>query len=136
MLKSLKGTRQNLLTLQQNYEDIVSKHSSDIGLTHLEEMTIDTGPKFAPCHDKTISITFKIPQVKEEIEHLLEAGLVERFMCPLAGSIIVVPRISKPGAPLAETKRLVIDCCELNKQIPQVPTQAKSKRQFSFDRNS
>ena len=42
-------TRQNIQVLQQNYDDIVSKHISDIGLTHLEEMTIDTDPNLSPC---------------------------------------------------------------------------------------
>ena len=42
-----KETRQKLLTLQHNYDEIVSKYSSDIRLTHLEEMTNDTDPKFA-----------------------------------------------------------------------------------------
>ena len=66
--------------------------------------------------------------VKEEIENLLEAGLIERSMNPYAAPIIVVQRKSKQGALLAETKRLVIDYHELNKQIRKVqPTQIKSK---------
>ena len=49
-------------------------------------------------------------------------------MSPYAAPIIVIPRKSKPGAPLAETKQLVIDNWELNKQILKVQTtQAKSK---------
>ena len=39
-----KETRQHLLPIQQNYDNIVNKHSSDIRLTHLEEMTTDTDP--------------------------------------------------------------------------------------------
>ena len=47
-------------------------------------------------------------------------------MSPYATSVIVVPRKCKQSAPLAETKRLVIDYPELNKQIPKVQmTQAK-----------
>ena len=66
--------------------------------------------------------------VKEEIKNLLEAGLIKRSMSPYATPIIVVPRKSKPVAPLAETERLVIDHWELNKQILKVqPTQTKSK---------
>ena len=42
--------KQKLQTPQQNYEDIISKHSSDIGLTSLEEMTIDTDSNL-PCHE-------------------------------------------------------------------------------------
>ena len=49
-------------------------------------------------------------------------------MSPYTTPIIVVQRKNKPGAPLAATKRLIIDYQELNKQIPRVKmTQAKSK---------
>ena len=49
-------------------------------------------------------------------------------MSPCVAHIIVIPRKSKPGALLTETKRLVIDCRELNNQIPKVQTtQTKSK---------
>ena len=66
--------------------------------------------------------------VKEEIENLLEVRLIERSVRPDATPTTVVPGKSKPGAPLAETKRLVIDYQELNKQIPRVQmTLAKSK---------
>ena len=42
--------------------------------------------------------------VKEEIENLLKAGLIESLMSPYATSIIVITRESKTAAPLAETK--------------------------------
>ena len=41
-------------------------------------------------------------------------------MSPYAAPIIVVPRKSKLDAPLAETKRLVIDYRDLRKQIPKL----------------
>ena len=48
--------------------------------------------------------------------------------CPYVAPIIVVPRKSKSGIPLAETKILIIDYRELNKQISKVQTtQEKSK---------
>ena len=54
-------------------------------------------------------------------------------MSPYAAPIIVVPRKSKPGAPLAEMKRLVIDYRELNRQILEVQTtQAKSKSSLAL----
>ena len=52
-------SRQKVQTLQENYDDIVNKYSIDIGLTYLEEMTVDTDSNFASCHEQTISITFK-----------------------------------------------------------------------------
>ena len=56
------------------------------------------------------------------------AGSAEKSMNPSATSIIVVSRKRKPGAPLAETKWLVIDYRESNKQIPKVQTtHVKSK---------
>ena len=66
--------------------------------------------------------------VKEEIKNLLDAGLIKRSWSPYTTPIIVVPRKSKQGTSLAETKRLVIDYRELNQQILRVQTtQAKSK---------
>ena len=47
--------------------------------------------------------------IKEKIENLLEAGLIERSVSPFTAPIIIVPRKSKPGTPLPETKTLVID---------------------------
>ena len=118
--------RQKLLDLQQKYYDIISKHSSTIGLTHLENMKINIDPNVPSVANTLTSKHHKF--VKEEIENLLEAGLIERSMSPYAAPIIVVPRKSKPGAPLAETKRLVIDYWELKKQIPKVQTtRSKSK---------
>ena len=73
-------TRQKLLTLQQNYDDIVSKHSSDIRLTHLEGMKIDTDPNLPPVASKPFPLPLKHHnEVKEEIENLLEAGLIENL---------------------------------------------------------
>ena len=102
--------------LKWDYNDIVSQHSSDKGLTHLEEMTIETDPKLSPVASKPYTLPVKCHKfVKEELENLLEAGLIKRSMSAYATPIIVVPRKNKPVAPLAETKRLVIDYWELNK---------------------
>ena len=91
MLK-YQETRQKLQVLQQNYDDIVSKHSSDIRLTHLEEMTIDTDLNLPPIVSKPYPLPLKHHKlVKEEIENLVEAGLIERSMSPYVASIIVVP---------------------------------------------
>ena len=69
--------------MQQNYDDIVSKYSSDIRLNHLEEITIDTDPNLPPVMSKPYPLPFKHHKfVKEEIEKLLEAGLIERSMSP------------------------------------------------------
>ena len=116
-------TRQKLLVLQHDYDDIVSKHSTDIRITHLEEMKIDTYPNLPPVASKPYPLLLKHHKfVKEEINNLIEAGLIKRSVSPYATPIIVLPIKDKPGAPLAETKRLAIDYHELNIQITKVKT--------------
>ena len=68
----------------------------------MEEITIDTDTNLPPVKSKLYPLPLKYHKyVKEEIENLLEAGLIERSMSPYAAPIIVVARKSKPGAPLA-----------------------------------
>ena len=122
-------TQVRLHTLKQDYNNIISQHNSNIRLIHFKEITIKTDPDLLPVASKLYHLPLKCHKfVKEEIENLLKAGLIKRSMGPYATPIIVVPRKCKPGEPLAETKRLIIDYLELNKQIPKVQTtQAKSK---------
>ena len=56
-------TWDRLKLLRQDYNDIVSQCSSDIGLTHLEKMTIETDPDLPPVASKPISFTFKTPYI-------------------------------------------------------------------------
>ena len=44
--------KQKLIDLQQKYGNIISNHSSDTGLTHLEEMKIDTDLNLPPVASK------------------------------------------------------------------------------------
>ena len=86
-------------------------------------MTIETDPELPPVASKPYPLPSKHHKfIKEETGNLLEAGLIRRSVSPYVTPIIVVPVKSKPGVPLAETKRLVIDYQELNKQIPRVQT--------------
>ena len=93
-------TRQKLQVLQQNYDDIMSKHSSDIRHAHLEEITIDTDQNLPPAVSKTYPLPLKHHKfAREEIENLLKAGLLESSMSTYVALIIVVPRKSKSWAP-------------------------------------
>ena len=86
-------------------------------------MKINTDPSLPPIASKPYCLPLKHHKfVKEEIQNLLEAGLIERSVGPYAAPIVVVPRKSKLGAPLVKTKRLVIDYRELNKQTPKAKT--------------
>ena len=92
-------------------------------------MIIETDPNLPSVASKPYPLPLKHHKfVNEEIENQLEAGLIERSMIPYTKPMIVVPRKSKPGAPLAETKKPVIDYWELHKQIPKMQTtKVKSK---------
>ena len=57
--KISQETQQKLQTFKQDYDILVSKHSSDIGLTHLEEMKIETDPKLPPVASKPYPLPLK-----------------------------------------------------------------------------
>ena len=50
-------TQDRLQVLKQDCNDIVSQHS-DIGLTYLEEMTIETDPELPPVASKLYPLSF------------------------------------------------------------------------------
>ena len=103
-------TKQKFEKLLEKYDDIISKHSSDIGRTPLETMTIDVKPGSKPAASKPYNTALKNQEfLKQELKVLLESGVIERSMSPYAAPIIVVNRKCKPAAPLKEQKRLVID---------------------------
>ena len=88
----------------------MSKSSSDIGLTHLEEMVLHTKPGSIPVVSKPYSLHLKHHKfIKEELTNLLEAGLIEWSLSPYAAPIMVVPHRAPAGSSLTEIKRLVID---------------------------
>ena len=44
--------KQKLQLLKQDYDDIVSKHSSNIRITYLEVMTLENDPEVSPVASK------------------------------------------------------------------------------------
>ena len=108
--KTSKQTELKFEQLLKEYDDIISKHSSDIGKTPLETMTIDVKPGSKPAASKPYNTALKHQEfLKQELKALLESGVIERSMSPYATPIIVVNCKCKPGAPLKEQKCLVID---------------------------
>ena len=59
MQKYLKRLDKNYKYYNQNCDDIVSKHSSDIRFNHLEEMTIDTDLSLHPIMSKPYPLPLK-----------------------------------------------------------------------------
>ena len=111
-------TKQKFEQLLKRYDDIISKHSSDIGRTPLETMTIDVKPGSKPAASKPYNTALKNQEfLKQELKALLDSGVIERSMSPYTAPIIVVNRKCKLGAPLKEQKRLVIDYRKLNQQL-------------------
>ena len=103
-------TKQKFEQLLKRYDDIISKHSSDIGRTLLETMTIDVTPGSKPAASRPYNTALKNQEfLKQELKALLDSGVIERSMSPYVAQIIVVNRKCKLGAPLKEQKRLVID---------------------------
>ena len=52
-------TQHKLQILKQDYDDIVSQHSSDIRLTHIEEMTIEMDPELPTVVSKPHPLPLK-----------------------------------------------------------------------------
>ena len=103
-------TKQKFEQLLRRYDDIISKHSSDIGRTPLETMTIDVKPSSKLAASKPYNTALKNQEfLKQELKALLDSGVIEKSMSPYTAPIIVVNQKCKLGAPLKEQKCLVID---------------------------
>ena len=77
-------SRQQLNDLLEEFSDIMSKNSTDISLTHLEEMVLPTEPGTAPVASKPYYLLLKHNKfVKEELTNHLEVGLfkVTKLIC-------------------------------------------------------
>ena len=102
--------QQQLEAFLQEFSDMLSRSSLDIGLTHLKEMVLNTKPGSIPVVSKPYSLPLKCHKfVKEELTNLLKAGLIEWSSSPYAALIMVVPCKAPAGSSLPEIKRLVID---------------------------
>ena len=95
-------------TLLKEYISQFTKDETSTGMTSLTEMTIDTGAS-NPVSQKPYPIAMKNYQwVKEEIEKLLTAKVIQSSRSSWSAPFIVVPK--GDGG-----KWLVIDYCALNK---------------------
>ena len=103
-------TQQQLDLLLRTFKDQFAKDEKTIGTTPLTQMSIDTGDSY-PISQKPYPIAMKHYQwVKEEIDKLLEAGVIRKSHSSWSAPIIVVPK--GDGG-----KCLVIGYRALNKEI-------------------
>ena len=93
--------------LCNEYKDIFSTDSSDIGKTPLIEMEIDMddSPSITP---KSYTLPLKhAAWVQKELEILEKVGVIVRSDSPWVSPIVVVPKRTAPGEP--PKRRLCID---------------------------
>ena len=105
-------------SLCNEFEDIFSKSSEDIGHTPLVTMDIDTGNSPPVCQ-KPYSLPLKhVEWVQKGLEILERAGVIQRSMSPWASPIVIVPKKSEPGEP--PRRRMCVDYRMLNSLLPPV----------------
>ena len=102
--------------LCEEYSDIFSTSSSDIGKTPLITMDIDTGDSPPVCQ-RPYNLPLRHAEwVERELKLLEEAGIIVRSVSPWASPIVVVPKRSEPGEP--PRRRLCVDYRAINKLLP------------------
>ena len=99
--------RQRAIGLLKRNADVFSRHSMDLGRTHLIDHVIDTGdhrPVEEPLrrHAKT-----HLGIIDAAVEAMLQSGIVERAASPWSSNVVVCTK--KDGAP-----RITIDYRKLN----------------------
>ena len=104
--------------LCEEYDDIFSKDSSDIGKTPLITMEIETGDSPPVCQ-RPYNLPLKhIDWVQKELNTLEKAGVITRSVSPWASPIVIVPKQTAPGDP--PRKRLCVDYRVINSLLPKV----------------
>ena len=110
--------REKFKLLCQEFEDIFSKDSTDIGRTPLITMDIDTGDS-PPICQRPYNLPLKHREwVQKELETLERAGVIVRSISPWASPIVVVPKKTEPGEP--PRRRLCVDYRVINSLLPEV----------------
>ena len=85
--------------LCEEYKDIFSRDSSDIGKTPLITMEIETGDSPLVCQ-RPYNLPLKhIDWVQRELDTLEKAGVITRSVLPWASPIVIVPKRTVLGEP-------------------------------------
>ena len=104
--------------LCEEYKDIFSKDSSDIGKTPLITMEIETGDSPPVCQ-RPYNLPLKyIDWVQKELDTLEKAGVITRSVSPWASPIVIVLKRTALGEP--PKKRLCVDYRVINSLLPKV----------------
>ena len=104
--------------LCEEYNDIFSKDSSDIGKTPLITMEIETGDSPPVCQ-RPYNLPLKnIDWAQKELDTLEKAGVIARSVSPRGCPIVIVPKRTAPGEP--PKKRLCVDYRVINSLLSKV----------------
>ena len=104
--------------LCEEYSDIFSKDSSDIGKTPLITMEIETGDSPPVCQ-RPYNLPLKhVDWVQKELDTLEKAGVITRSVSPWASPIVIMPKRTEPGEP--PKRRLCLDYRVINSILPKV----------------
>ena len=110
--------KQEFEELCQEFNDVFSKDSADLGKTPLLKMDIPTGDN-PPVSQRPYTLALKhIQWVQEEIETLERAGVIAKSISPWASPIVIVPKKTAPGEP--PRRRMRVDYRMLNQLLPKV----------------
>ena len=102
--------------LCEEYNDIFSRDSSDIGKTPLITMEIETGDSPPVCQ-RPYNLPLKhIDWVQKELDTLEKADVITRSVSPWASPIVIVPKRTALGEP--PKKRLCVDYRVINSLLP------------------
>ena len=117
--------------LCQEFDDVFSKSSIDIGRTPLLTMDIDTGDH-PSITQRPYSLALKhVEWVQEEIQKLEQAGVITRSMSPWASPVVIVPKKTSPGEP--PRRRMCVDYRMVNSLAPPViKAHSKAKGILTF----
>ena len=111
-------TREKFEHLKKEFDDIFSKNASDIGTCPLAEMSIDTIPGSLPAASKPCKMKLQHAEfLRKEVQALLETKVIVPSISKYATPCMVVPWKHKPGAPIRERYRLVINYRGLNRTL-------------------
>ena len=123
--KIKEETRQEFNKLCDQFDDIISKGSDDIGKTLLVKMDIDTGDS-PPIASKPYTLSIKhYDWVQKEITTLERAGIITKSISPWASPVVIVPKKSASGEP--PQRRMCVDFRRLKKQLPKVKNMSGGK---------
>ena len=114
--------------LCNEYKDIFSIDSSDIGKTHLIEMEIDTSDS-PPITQRPYTLPLKhATWVQKGLEILEKAGVIVRSVSPWASPIVVVPKRTALGEP--PKRRLCVDYRAVNSLLPPIKRLFQNQKEY------